>query len=90
MDNKIILTIGRQFGSGGREVGQKLAKELGIGYYDKELMALAAKESGLSEEFFEKADEKASSAMADSMQASDMPTASASMLVAMPNPHSVL
>ena len=53
MDNKIILTIGRQFGSGGREVGQKLAKELGIGYYDKELMALAAKESGLSEEFFE-------------------------------------
>ena len=54
MDNKIILTIGRQFGSGGREVGQKLAKELGIGYYDKELMALAAKESGLSEEFFEK------------------------------------
>ena len=41
MDNKIILTIGRQFGSGGREVGQKLAKELGIGYYDKELMTLA-------------------------------------------------
>ena len=47
------MTIGRQFGSGGREVGQKLAKELGIGYYDKELMALAAKESGLSEEFRE-------------------------------------
>lgn len=51
MDNKIILTIGRQFGSGGREVGQKLAKALGIAYYDKELMAVAAKESGLSEEF---------------------------------------
>ena len=33
MDNKIILTIGRQFGSGGREIGQRLAKELGIGYY---------------------------------------------------------
>ena len=33
MDNKIILTIGRQFGSGGREVGQKLAKELGIGVF---------------------------------------------------------
>ena len=45
-------------------VRQKLAKELGIGYYDKELMALAAKESGLSEEFFEKADEKASSGLA--------------------------
>ena len=64
MDNKIILTIGRQFGSGGREIGQKLAKELGISYYDKELMALAAKESGLSEEFFEKADERASSGLA--------------------------
>ena len=46
MDNKIILTIGRQFGSGGREVGQKLAKELGIGYYDKELINLASEESG--------------------------------------------
>ena len=63
MDNKIILTIGRQFGSGGREVGQKLAKALGIAYYDKELMAIAAKESGLSEEFFEKADERASSGL---------------------------
>ena len=52
MDNKIILTIGRQFGSGGREIGKKLAQALGIGYYDKELMAVAAKESGLSEEFF--------------------------------------
>ena len=39
MDNKIILTIGRQFGSGGREIGKKLAQALGIGYYDKELMA---------------------------------------------------
>lgn len=63
MNNKIILTIGRQFGSGGREVGQRLAKKLGIAYYDKELMAVAAKESGLSEEFFEKADERASSGL---------------------------
>lgn len=64
MDNKIILTIGRQFGSGGREIGQKLAKALGIAYYDKELMAVAAKESGLCEEVFEKADERASSGLA--------------------------
>lgn len=64
MDNKIILTIGRQFGSGGREVGQKLAQALGIAYYDKQLMAIAAKESGLSEEFFEKADERASNGLA--------------------------
>ncbi|RHJ83428.1 AAA family ATPase [Parabacteroides sp. AM08-6] len=63
MDDKIILTIGRQFGSGGREIGKKLAAALGIAYYDKELMAVAAKESGLSEEFFEKADERASSGL---------------------------
>ncbi len=60
MDAKIILTIGRQFGSGGREIGQKLAKALGIAYYDKELMTIAAKESGLCEELFNKADERAS------------------------------
>ena len=59
MDNKIILTIGRQFGSGGREIGQRLAKELGIGYYDKELITVAARESGLCEDVFEKADERA-------------------------------
>lgn len=63
MDNKIILTIGRQFGSGGREIGQKLAEALGIAYYDKELMAIAARESGLCEEVFEKADEQASSGL---------------------------
>ena len=62
--NRIILTIGRQFGSGGREIGQKLAKALGIGYYDKELLAVASRESGLCPEVFEKADERASSRMA--------------------------
>lgn len=55
---KLILTIGRQFGSGGREIGQKLAKELGVGYYDKELISEAAKESGLCEDIFERADER--------------------------------
>lgn len=64
MDDKIILTIGRQFGSGGREIGKKLAESLGIRYYDKELMAVAAKESGLCEEVFEKADERASNSLA--------------------------
>lgn len=63
MDNKIILTIGRQFGSGGREIGQRLARELGIGYYDKELIAVAARESGLCEDVFERADERASSGL---------------------------
>lgn len=65
--NNIIITIGRQFGSGGREVGQKLAKLLGISYYDKELMRIAAEASGLSEDFFEKADEQASGGLAYAM-----------------------
>lgn len=56
---KIILAIGRQFGSGGREIGQKLAKEFGIAYYDKELITEAARESGLCEDIFERADERA-------------------------------
>ena len=50
--------IGRQFGSGGRQIGQQLAKELNIKCYDKELLALAAKDSGLCHELFETHDEK--------------------------------
>jgi len=57
MDEKYVINIGRQLGSGGREIGKKLAKELAIAYYDKELIQEAAKESGLCEEVFEKADE---------------------------------
>jgi cytidylate kinase len=60
MKKRIIITIGRQFGSGGRAIGLRLAKDLGIAYYDKELLAEAAKESGLAGEFFERADEKPS------------------------------
>lgn len=60
MEKKIIVTIGRQFGSGGRDIGRKLADVLGITFYDKELLAIAAKESGLSTEVFEHADEQAS------------------------------
>ncbi len=55
---KTIITIGRQFGSGGREIGNIIAKELGIKLYDQEMLAVAAKESGICEEFFEKHDEK--------------------------------
>lgn len=63
MGKKIIVTIGRQFGSGGRIVGKKLAEQLGIAYYDKELINLASKESGICGEFFEKADEKNSGSL---------------------------
>ena len=55
---KILITIGRQFGSGGREIGKKLARELEIPYYDKELLAVAAKESGLALDFLQDMDEK--------------------------------
>jgi cytidylate kinase len=53
----IVITIARQYGSGGRTVGQMLAKRAGIHYYDKELMKLAAEESGISEKLFVQADE---------------------------------
>ena len=55
---KILITIGRQFGSGGREIGKKIARELEIPYYDKELLAVAAKESGLALDFLQDMDEK--------------------------------
>ena len=57
LDNTII-TIGRQFGSGGYEIAKKVSEILGIPYYDKELIAHAAKQSGLSESLFEGLDEK--------------------------------
>lgn len=58
MKRRLVITLGRQFGSGGRSIGKRLAEELGIEYYDKELIKLAAKESGIADSFFEKADEK--------------------------------
>jgi Cytidylate kinase len=60
MNNKYVINIGRQLGSGGREIGAKLASQLDISFYDKELINIASQESGLCKEFFEKADEKAS------------------------------
>ncbi len=58
MSKKFIVTIARQFGSGGSEIGYKLAKELGIKYYDKDLVVQAAKESGLCEHVMAQEDEK--------------------------------
>lgn len=57
MGNK-IYTIGREFGSGGKDVGEALAKRLGIKLYDKELLQRAAKDSGFCEEIFENHDER--------------------------------
>lgn len=53
-----IITIGRQYGSAGHQIGKALADELGIAYYDKGLLERAAKESGMCEELFENHDEK--------------------------------
>lgn len=58
---KVVVTISREYGSGGRYVGQLLAEKLGIPFYDKELISLSAKESGLSEEYIASIDEKNSS-----------------------------
>ena len=58
MDERTVITIGREFGSGGHEIGMKLAERLGIKCYDKELLELAAKESGLCEDLFASQDEK--------------------------------
>ncbi len=55
---KTVITIGRQFGSGGREIGEKLSKAYGINFYDRELLARAAKESGFCEEILQNHDER--------------------------------
>ena len=53
-----IITIGRQFGSGGKEIGIRVAKELGIPFYDKEILQETAKKSGLCEKILENFDER--------------------------------
>lgn len=55
---KTIITIGRQYGSAGREIGKLIADKLNIKLYDKEMLKIAARESGLCEEIFETHDEK--------------------------------
>lgn len=63
MSEKLVITIGRQYGSGGREVGHKLAELLGCKCYDQDLIVMAAKRSGISEEALALADEQASSSL---------------------------
>ena len=68
-----VITIARQYGSNGHKIGTMLAEKLGVKYYDKELIALAAKESGLSEEIFAQADEKAGNSLLYSMVMGNYP-----------------
>lgn len=58
MKDKFVITIGREYGSGGGEIGRRLAKYFNIPCYDKELLTIVAKESGYCKEYFEKYDEK--------------------------------
>ena len=55
--DKYVITISREYGSGGRQIGESVAKELGIPFYDKELIHMAAEKSGMSAGFIEKSDE---------------------------------
>lgn len=58
MSKPIIYAIGRQYGSGGREIGKKLADSLGIPFYDKELLLMISEENGMDSKILENADEK--------------------------------
>lgn len=60
MDELFVINIGRQLGSGGKRIGEIIARKIGIRLYDNELLTLAAQRSGLCAEFFEKADERES------------------------------
>ena len=55
---KFVITIAREYGSGGKQIGRLLAKELGVGYYDRELLRMASDDSGIDESLFANADEK--------------------------------
>ena len=63
MSKKIIITIARQYGSGGREIGELVAKELGIPIYDKEIITNAAAKGNLHEEVIKSADESATNSL---------------------------
>ena len=63
MKNNTIITISREYGSGGRIVGKQLAEKLGIPFYDNELITLAAERSGINEEYFKEAETMAKSSI---------------------------
>ena len=58
MNQKIVICINREYGSGGRTIGEMLSEDLGIHYYDKEILKLASDDSGINQRLFEQADAK--------------------------------
>lgn len=69
----MLYTINRQCGSGGREIGQIIARERGIPFYSKEILEIAARESGISKEHFEENDEKVNTAAGSLIYAFSIP-----------------
>lgn len=72
--SNLAVTIGRQFGSGGREIGIALSEKLGIKCFDKEIIKRASQENGISEKMFEQADEKPVNSFLYSIVAHGFPT----------------
>ena len=70
MKNSLIITIGREYGSGGREIGKALADKLGISFYDKQIISLAAERSGLSPEFITHNEQRVRSGFMQNLAAS--------------------
>ena len=70
MKKPLIITIGREYGSGGRQIGKALAEKLGISFYDKEIITLAAKKSGLSDEFIASNEQRTRSGLMHNLAAS--------------------
>ena len=70
MKNPLIITIGREYGSGGREIGKALAEKLGISFYDKQIISLAAEKSGLSPEFITNNEQRVRSGFMQNLAAS--------------------
>ena len=83
MAAKTVVTIARQYGSGGREIGLRLAEKMGVKCYDKELLDRAAKDSGICQELFEHHDEKPTNSFLYSLV---MDTYSFGSPVALPHP----
>ena len=63
MKEPIAITIGRQYGSGGREIGQRVGEQLGFRVYDRDLITLAAEKSGVSPDYLRRVDEKATNSL---------------------------
>lgn len=73
MQSNTVITIGREYGSGGHVIGKKLSEKLGVPFYDQEIISFAAKESGYAEEMFKKADEQKTTSLLFSLAMGTFP-----------------